>query len=695
MLLVNQVVKINNTLYRIVWQDNQHFAWIDIHDTKAVPVIKEIDNYEEMILTSEIEEAEDPFLSHVLTPPVEGSTAWHKRENAWRVIKDVVNNEELLYADRRGPMVLELMQQHQVTKQTLYRYLRRYWQRGLNKNSLLPDYDNSGAAGKTRQQKNTKLGRPRAISKGTGSLVTVDVERIFRISIERIFLKENNASLKHAYRKMLDLFTIRKPNTKNMDLPTFWQFRYFYRREYSPVEVMKKRVTPVIYAKDIRPLHGTSNADVLGPGSRYQIDATIADIYLLSEEDRTRIVGRPVLYFVKDVFSRMVTGLYIGFEGPSWVSAMMALANTVEDKVAYCAQFDIHINSEDWPTQGLPDAILADRGELLGHHIEVISRAFNVRIENAPPYRGDAKGIVERYFRTIQEEFKPYVDGVVTGKIGKKRAGNDYRLDATLTLYEFTQIILHCVLWHNGQRTLSKYDREADMPTDLPAVPLELWNWGISNKTGHLRNYDTNLVRINLLPHKNATVSELGIKLFGCIYTCSEALKEGWFDRIKGNRPGTVLVAYDPRRSDQIYLRPDKNLHEYWVCELTDRSRRFRGMSFWDVWQLNHQERKTQANSAIASDVSQSQLDSTIQDITKGARSKKPSSAGMTKAERTRNIRQNHADEKELERDRTALTVKNRKSKQTAEVVPIRDGQENEHSYPDMIDTLFEDNADE
>jgi len=256
MLLVNQVVKINNTLFRIVWRDNKHFAWIDIHDSKAVPVIKEIEHYEDMLLENEIEEAEDPFLSHVLTPPDEGSTAWRKRENAWCVIKDAVKNEEILYADRRGPIVLELMEQHQVTKQTLYRYLRRYWQRGLNKNALLPDYDNSGAAGKARQQKSTKLGRPREISKGTGSLVTPDVERIFRISIERVFLNEDDASLMHAYRKMLDLFTIRKPNTKNMDLPTFWQFRYFYRREYSPVEVMKKRVTPVIYAKDMRPLTG-------------------------------------------------------------------------------------------------------------------------------------------------------------------------------------------------------------------------------------------------------------------------------------------------------------------------------------------------------------------------------------------------------------------------------------------------------
>ena len=31
----------------------------------------------------------------------------------------------------------------------------------------------------------------------------------------------------------------------------------------------------------------------------------------MSEQDRSLIVGRPVIYFVVDVFSRMVTGMYV------------------------------------------------------------------------------------------------------------------------------------------------------------------------------------------------------------------------------------------------------------------------------------------------------------------------------------------------------------------------------------------------
>ena len=102
----------------------------------------------------------------------------------------------------------------------------------------------------------------------------------------------------------------------------------------------------------------------MGPGSKYQIDASVGDIYLVSQFDRSNIIGMPVMYFVIDVFSRMVTGMYIGLEGPSWVGAMMAIANAALDKVAYCREYGISIAEEEWPCYHIPAVILGDRGEM-------------------------------------------------------------------------------------------------------------------------------------------------------------------------------------------------------------------------------------------------------------------------------------------------------------------------------------------
>jgi len=553
----------------------------------------------------------------------------------------------------------------------------------------------TAARGKRRKPNQAKLGRPRVVMEGKGSNVTPDIERIFRRVIEERLLKEKHPSIPDAYAAGLNLLRAVLTELPTSELPTLGQFRYFYGREYHFTDTLPRRVSAVDFAKDFRPLSSTSTTEALGPGYRYQIDATIADIYLVSEHDRSLIVGRPVVYMVIDVFSRMVVGMYVGFEGPSWVSAMVALANTVADKVEYCRQYGVEIDASDWPVKGLPDVVLADKGELNGTKVEAFSQAFGVRIENAPARRGDAKGIVERYFRTVQERFKPYASGVVEHTTSRKRGGYDYRLDASLTLPEFTQIIIAGILYHNNFHTLSKYDRTSVMPGDLPAIPVMLWNWGLANLTGRLRTAPEELVRINLLPHESATVSELGIRLFGCFYTCQEAIREGWFHRGQGRRPTGVTVAYDPRSADHIYLRPSNSLKDYWVCDLADRSRRFRGMTFWDVWLLSREERRSDTNAAAEALVERGNLLKQIESIVAQAEDASPVKTGMTTKDLGTQIRENKQQEKRQERQKTAFKLEKSQQKKPAEVIPLRGEKQEDYAFPDLSDLIFKEEEDD
>ena len=59
------------------------------------------------------------------------------------------------------------------------------------------------------------------------------------------------------------------------------------------------------------------------------------------------------MYAIIDVYSRLVTGIYVGLEGPSWIGAMMALDNMIEDKVEYCKKYGIKITEEEWPSYKL------------------------------------------------------------------------------------------------------------------------------------------------------------------------------------------------------------------------------------------------------------------------------------------------------------------------------------------------------
>ena len=111
----------------------------------------------------------------------------------------------------------------------------------------------------------------------------------------------------------------------------------------------------------------------------------------------------------------------------------MALANTVADKVAYCARFGKTIEPDEWPCHHLPATILGDRGEIESRYIETLQNNFNVTVENAAAYRADWKGIVEQRFRLLPAKFKAYVPGYIQADF-RARGGQDYRLDAVLDL---------------------------------------------------------------------------------------------------------------------------------------------------------------------------------------------------------------------------------------------------------------------
>src|SRR5690606_24251979 len=82
-------------------------------------------------------------------------------------------------------------------------------------------------------------------------------------------------------------------------------------------------------------------SDCLGVGHYYEIDATIADIYLVSSEDVNKIIGKPTLYLIIDRKSRLIVGFYFGLENASWNGAMQAILCISENKRGLCARYGV------------------------------------------------------------------------------------------------------------------------------------------------------------------------------------------------------------------------------------------------------------------------------------------------------------------------------------------------------------------
>lgn len=405
--------------------------------------------------------------------------------------------------------------------------------------------------------------------------------------------------------------------------------------------------------------------ETFGPGSRYQIDATPADVYLLSAINPDKIIGRPIVYAIIDVYSRLVAGIYVGLEGPSWLGAMMALDNVVEDKVEFCKTYGIEITEDDWPQSYLPETIIADRGEFEGYNVENLINNLNVKIENTPPYRGDLKGIVERYFRTTNEKIKHTTPGAIQ-KEYRVRGDADYRLRATLNLKEFTAIIIYQVIRHN-KKVLDKYPRERGLLADeIPAIPIDIWKWGLKNRPCAFIKRERDIIRLNILPKAKASISREGIKYKKMFYSCEKAMEEQWFINPEMK---SVEFVYDPRNMNNIYI-PYNRGKNYYKCFLLEKSYMYKDLNLEEVvfqQELEYEQSEEQKVKQLQSDI---ELEQNIKNIISNAEKRQKNQTQGSKSSRIKGIKENRLAEKDENRkaERFALG-ESTDIKESAEVV--------------------------
>ncbi|CAK7029859.1 Mu transposase C-terminal domain-containing protein [Tissierella sp.] len=605
---------------------------------------------------------EDPWVKIIREEDINEKNM-ERRERGWQIISYIINacGEPNIYDSRiRSKYIKKASERFNISNRSIYEYFKRYWQRGLTKNALLPDYHNCGGRGTERNVGERKRGRPRKSYKGEGINVDEETKRIFRLAVKRFYYTTTENSLTTAYELMRKEYYaegykyedgVKKPIlVDSNEVPTFGQFRYWFEKERNLQKEISARTSAKRYHLENRAILGDSTQEALGPGSIYQIDATIADVYLVSRYNKNHIIGRPIVYAVIDVFSRMIVGIYIGLEGPSWIGAMMALINATTNKVKYCEEYKISIVDEEWPIHNLPESIIADRGEFEGNIAESLISGLNIKISNTASYRGDMKAIVERYFRTIHTKIKPFVPGFVGGDFAQ-RGGKDYRLDAKLDIYQFTRLMIKCVLYHNNHHYLSTYNREEMMiEDDIIPIPINLWNWGIANRAGRLRYVDEEIVKLNLLPQDTATVTSQGIRFKGMLYGSEKALKERWFEKARNRGSWKVDIVYDPRNMDYIYILNDTRSFDKGF--LLSHEDRFIGKTLGEIEYLLAYERMKYEGNQDKELQAKIDLISDIEAMVKEAeqRAMEDKERGISNASRLKGIGENRNKEKAMNR---------------------------------------------
>ena len=527
----------------------------------------------------------DPYLmvvSQELLPPKH----LQLRARAWQIIEPLVAQEPGIFeARQRGQMIAQATALHAVSHPTIYRYLRRYWQRGQTPNALLPDYGNSGGRGKVRQSSaGVKRGRPRKNGVGAGPGLNADEEirRTFRVATARYAASHDKFSRLGAYQQMLaDFFVERSidadsgrvllaPGSVAQEVPTFGQFNYWLDHDDDrPPEVARR--PPAVDAALLAGLPAPAAAPISTltpasastststptstlapaalppgrPGSGFYLDAVRAEVQLVARGDRGQLAGRPLVYVVTDTFSRMVCGVYIGMGEAQWPHALLALANCSADKVRYSHQLGRSIDASQWPCHHLPETLFANSALTLGWSGDTLLNNFNLRCMAVEEGPADWRTVLEKRFRLLAPASQ----------------GAPCRLDGVMDVDQFTRIVIDCILYYNNRQALAHAGG---------ATPRRLWDWGVEHRGGGLKIYPEHLIRCSLMPVAQASVTANGIALDNRVYTCTRAINERWYDRARLRGSWSVRVAYDPGCMDTVYLLDPSTPMQFHPCHLVD-----------------------------------------------------------------------------------------------------------------------------
>ena len=429
-LTANQVVldRTDNSSFRVLWisSDREEAYWISLSENRQVPVRLSVEEVEQNLESGRYAIVTEPYSDRFSNP---SPMALQRRDEIWRLISGIVTNEPAVYhLHERSAMLKEISNQSGTQITLLYKHLARYWKGGMTPNALLPFFENRGKV--SNPYDGTKQRRGRKKTEGAeGKVLTTEDIQHFTDAILTWYLGPEKLSLERVYRNMQDHYYIKKdengvPIALDPDqVPSRSQFYYWHQKNKDILAESKARNGSRNYPLRSRASIEKTETFLNGPCASSQIDATIADIFLVSQSNREKIVGRPTMYFLMDSFTRMVMGMHITLESPSWESASMCILNSMEDKVEYCAKYGIQITRDDWPCHHIPNVLVGDRGEMESVAADLLVNQLNIRIENMPPYRGDLKGIIEQHFHLIDVDMAH-----LPGKMGKDYGGDAQRI---------------------------------------------------------------------------------------------------------------------------------------------------------------------------------------------------------------------------------------------------------------------------
>jgi putative transposase len=277
------------------------------------------------------------------------------------------------------------------------------------------------------------------------------------------------------------------------------------------------------------------------PLERVEIDHTKLDMLVVDSETRLPI-GRPWLTLALDVYSKMIVGIYISFDPPGYLTVMQCLRHAIKLKEYVKDKFPIVKNT--WDTYGIPELIVCDNGpEFHSTHFGDACLQLGINIHYAPVKRGQYKGSVERYFRTLNQQLLHEHPGTTFSNILDK-ADYDPKKNAVISFDALLEIVhIYVVdIYHQAiHRTLM-------------STPAQVWKAAVAEYPPSLPPRQAELdVLLGCIEAR--TISTKGIELYSLFYN-DERLARLRCTLGAGEK---VTVKYDPTDLSVVYVADVEN----------------------------------------------------------------------------------------------------------------------------------------
>ncbi len=664
---VTDIITIEQTQYRVIGYRAGLFSLCEMNTKKLTIFLlpsKDLVKW----ATEGAARVEKSNSSNILLPDSEDENYLKKQALMRFIMQEYGPLYEKLYGKTTKTNLKKTMEDLGIQRDAAWRAIRRFLQSGLDMAAIVDG--RSLRSGKRNPYKySKKTGHPTMNALGKGVPLTDEIRTYFDEAIKD-FLIGRAKTKKDAYMTMIEKHFINEeeiPTGIRVSVlpdnlrPTLKQFLNYTRVRVPQEEIDKAKTSAREQRNNKRLLLSDNLQGVMGPGDLWEVDECEIDLSLVSVENPSVTVGRPIVYVMIDVYTRMIVAYSVAFDNNSVLGITNCFLNLLDDKQELCNRFGIQIGADEWPSKILPLRLRSDYGaEYISHAMDTICCKLGVAKELVSPATGSLKGQVEQVFHQIHAAQNSLLEG--KGLIEKRHDSNHHQ-EAALNIQEFEAVLLTYIVGHN-RKYMEKYPLTKDMrQQNVEPRPIDLWKYGVSLNGSPRPITNEVMFRHSLLLPVKASVGRAGITFKGLFYINlqDEALLRDMYLASTHGKKKLESACIDPRNISHLYYIREGKLMTASLNYKKTGMKEYEGMTLSEYNALHN---KKKDDDAIGRETNL-QMDIAIRD-----RQAKIVSEAQKRhlSPSTENLRANRAAEKKARAQQTPIIPKEKAVVETAAV---------------------------